>query len=271
MSPALKSGAYRKMARPSTCDNATGPNVRLSVLSSGRSPRTMQPPLWPGAPRFRTSRSGTRGSRARTISPTRGGRARGATTTQSPSRRAGSMLRPATATLRNNVLGPGCGRLWHPRGGRPAGLGPHVVDLVDHVEEHLGFPDVERPLHLGALFRGLPAELGDFWVFLDVLRLEVIAPEDIDVVLGQFRALFLDYDRPGLELLVARGVVLLDDLVARLRFNARLLGVVDAARQVAMGVRDGLRLQQIRKEHETPPSCGCLSVVSRLRGSHPRG
>src|SRR2546430_3313432 len=155
MSPTLRSGAYRKMARPSTCDNATGPKVRLSVLSSGRSPSNMQTPPLTLATRFRTSRSGTRGSRARTISPTRGGRARGATTTQSPSRRAGSMLRPATATLRNNVLGPGCGRLRHPGGGRPAGLRPHVGDLVDHVEERLGLPDVERPLHLGALFRGL--------------------------------------------------------------------------------------------------------------------
>jgi len=51
--PALRSGAYRKTARPSTAESATGPNVRLSVLSSGRSPSNVQTPPLTRATRFR--------------------------------------------------------------------------------------------------------------------------------------------------------------------------------------------------------------------------
>src|SRR6266581_5176172 len=122
--------------------------------------------------------------------------------------------------LEQDDLGPGCGQLRDSRRLGAAGLGPDVRDLVDHVEKGLGLAEVKRALDLGALLRRLPAEFGDLGVLLDVLGLEVVAPEDVDVVLGELGPLLFDDDRTGLELLVARRVVLLDDLVARLRFDA---------------------------------------------------
>src|SRR5437867_6418926 len=105
------------------------------------------------------------------------------------------------------ILGPGCGRLLQARGLRPTRLGPDVADLVDHVEQGPRLRDVERALDLRALFRGLPAELGDLGVLLNVLGLEVIAPENVDVVLRELGLLLLDDDGARLELVVSRRVV----------------------------------------------------------------
>ena len=73
-------------------------------------------------------------------------------------------------------------------------------------------------------------------ILLDVLGLEVVVPEDVDVVLDELGALLLDDDAAGPEDLVLRGVVALDDAVAGLGLDAGLLGVVDAAGDVAVGV-----------------------------------
>src|SRR5207244_9394303 len=64
--------------------------------------------------------------------------------------------------------------------------------------------EIERALDLRALLRRLPAELRDLGVFLDVLGLEVVAPEDVDVVLRELGPLFLDDDRSSFEQLVVR-------------------------------------------------------------------
>ena len=60
------------------------------------------------------------------------------------------------------------------------------------------------------------------------------------MVLDQLGALFLDPDRAGAEGRVGVGLVLLHDPEARLGLDPGLLGVIDAARQIAMGVGDGL-------------------------------
>src|SRR4029077_4172527 len=124
---------------------------------------------------------------------------------------------------------------------------------VDHVEEGPRFAEVERALDLRALLRGLPAELGDLGEFLNELWLEVVAPEDVDDVLRELGPLLFDDDGSCLELIVARRVVLLDDLVDRLRLDARLLRVIDTARQVAVGGRSDGRLQKTCQEHDVSP------------------
>src|SRR6266576_433976 len=260
-------GPYRKSARPRTLASGTGPKVRLSVLSSGRSPSTVHVP--PATPAIRLSIRfcGSRGSRTRTISPTRGGRESDETTIQSPAQSAGSMLRPVTATRWSKTgLGPGRGRLRDSRRLGAACLGPDVRDLVDHVEKGLGVRDVERALDLRALLGRLPAELGDLGVLLNVLGLEVVAPEDVDVVLRELGPLLFDDDGSRLELLVARRVVLLDDLVDGLRLDTRLLGVIDTARQVAVGGRGDSRLQKTSQEHD-----GIPHSLSRVRSSTTQG
>src|SRR4029077_15565007 len=110
-----------------------------------------------------------------------------------------------------------------------------------------------RTFDLRALLRGLPAELRDLGVLLDVLGLEVIAPENVDVVLGELSSLLFDDDRARLELFVTRRVVLLDDLVAGLRLDACLLRVVNAAGQVAMSGGGEGRLQKTYQEHDGLP------------------
>jgi hypothetical protein len=86
-----------------------------------------------------------------------------------------------------------------------------------------------------------------------VLGLEVVAPEDVDVVLGELGPLLFDDDGASLELVVARRVVLLDDIVDRLRLDERLLGVIDTARQVAVSGRSEGRLQKTCQEHDVSP------------------
>jgi hypothetical protein len=68
-----------------------------------------------------------------------------------------------------------------------------------------------------------------------LLGLVPVTPEDVEMMLGQLRALLFDEDRPLPVDLVFRVVVFLDDVVHGLRLDARLLGVVDSARQVAVG------------------------------------
>src|ERR671936_995226 len=186
--------------------------------------------------RFTSQRRASRGSRATTTSPRRGAR-RPVYSKNSPSRSAGDMLCPATAmrpTITRGLRGDG---LLHPRLLGTAELLPHVADLVDHVDQFLRLGDVEALLHLRALLRCLPADLVQIRELLHVLRLEVVVPQHVDVMLRELRALLLHDDAALAELLVVRGVVLLEDLVAGLRFDARLVGIVNAAWDVAVRVR----------------------------------
>ena len=73
-------------------------------------------------------------------------------------------------------------------------------------------------------------------VLLQVLGLEVVGPQDPQVVLDQVGPLLLDEDGPALEDLVVRGVELLHAPLHRLGLDAGLGRVVDAAGEVAVGV-----------------------------------
>src|SRR5439155_12020997 len=83
---------------------------------------------------------------------------------------------------------------------------------------------------------GLPAGLVQVRELLEMLRLEVVMPQHVDVVLGEFGSLLLDDDASGAEELVGTGGVLLDDLVAGLCLDPGLLRVVHTTGDVAVGV-----------------------------------
>jgi hypothetical protein len=82
-------------------------------------------------------------------------------------------------------------------------------------------------------------------IFLEVLGLEVVVPEDVEVMLDQLGALLLDVDTAGAEELVVAGVVLLDDAESRFGLDPCLFRVVDATRNVAVGVNDAGWLEQV--------------------------
>ena len=201
------------------------------------------------------------GSRKTTTEPRRGQRPIvGSTSSQSPGSIAGSIDASTTATRhgprrstaaagrRGPVAGRGLG-IAHRRSrsagpaGDPrlllaAGRLPGGVDLVDQVEQLLGVGEVGRGLDLRDLLGRVPEQLVEVRDLLEVLGLEVVVPQDVEVVLDQVGPLLLDRDRAGPERRVLVGRVLLDDPVAGLGLDPGLLGVVDAARQVAVGAGD---------------------------------
>ena len=101
-----------------------------------------------------------------------------------------------------------------------------------------------RPVGLVRGRRSAPVAHHPHVQLLQVLRLEIVVPEDVQVVLDELGALLLDVDAAGAEELVVTGVVLLDDAQAGLGLDPRLLRVVDAARDVAMGVHLARGAQQ---------------------------
>src|SRR4029079_10253342 len=113
---------------------------------------------------------------------------------------------------------PGAPRLLLAAGRLPGG-----VDLIDHVEELLAVRGVGGRLHLRDLLVRVPEHLMQVRDLFEVLRLEVVVPEDVEVVLDQLRALFLDMDGAATERRILVGSVLLEDPVARLRLDASLL------------------------------------------------
>jgi hypothetical protein len=76
-----------------------------------------------------------------------------------------------------------------------------------------------------------------------VLGLEVVVPQDVEVVLDELGALLLDVDDARLEVGVVAVVVHPDDLVAGLGLDACLLRVIDAAGDVAVRVHDAGGMQ----------------------------
>ena len=121
--------------------------------------------------------------------------------------------------------------------------GPPVAFHISSIESIISSSSFAAPtssdcLTFAGLLVGLPERLVDAGVLLEVLGLEVVAPEDVEVVLDELGALLLDVDASRLEQRVVAGLVLLDDPQAGLRLDARLLGVVDAAGDVAVGVDD---------------------------------
>src|SRR3954453_350998 len=211
------------------------------------------------------------GSRNTTTEPRRGQRATvESTSSQSPGSIAGCIEDSVTATRhgprrrcrswaarREEVsaawsAGPaGDARLL-----APAGRLPGCVDLVDHVEELPGVGEVGRGLHLRNLLVRVPEQLVEVRDLLEVLGLEVVVPEDVEMMLRQVGALLLDVDRARRERGVAVRAHLLDDLVAGLGFDPGLLGIVDATRQVAVGADDGLGGEPPAESGHGTPSRG---------------
>ena len=86
---------------------------------------------------------------------------------------------------------------------------------------------------------------------LQVGGLEVVGPQDPQVVLGELTALFLDDGGAHLEVSVVGGVVLLHAGLHRLGLEARLGGVVDAAGEVAVGRGDERGVPRVEEGVET--------------------
>src|SRR3990172_3558781 len=267
-------------------DSGTAPNSLESVLSSGESPRksAASPASLTAKTRLINSRPGSRGSRARTTSPARGARKlneRHSTTSRSPGRSDGAIELPCTSTTSSHRLAGtpapipaavpsnatigrrrfisvnrnGSGRSpVQARLAQAAGPLPHLVDAVDQAQQLLGCLEIGALLDLGGGLRRLPADVVQVRVLLHVLRLEVVVPHDVDVVLRLLGARLIDDDAALPEVLIGAGVVLLDDPVARFSLDARLLGVVDPARNVAVGV-DAPRGAQdgTQGQHGIPP------------------
>ena len=121
--------------------------------------------------------------------------------------------------------------------------GPPVAFHISSIESiisssSLRRADVERLLDLAGLLGRPSRSLVDAGVLLEVLGLEVVVPEHVEVVLDELGALLLDVDAARPEQLVVAGLVLLDDAQARLGLDSGLLGVVDAAGDVAVRVDD---------------------------------
>src|SRR5699024_9843944 len=104
-------------------------------------------------------------------------------------------------------------------------------------------------------------------VLLEVRRLEVVGPEHPQVLLDELRALLLDEDRTGAEVGVVVVGDLGDDALDRLCLDAGLGGVVDTAREVAVGADIG-DAEQSGKAHERPFRWAELSATSQPTARH---
>src|SRR3954451_18217702 len=176
----------------------------------------------------RRSKGGLPGS----VSPATWGRGRTGQRRQEGDCRAAPESDPAVRPLPGEEGGPssGCGLR----------LPEDLVDLGDVVEQLLALGGVHAALAAGGagLLGRLVEQLVQLRVLLEVRGLEVVGPEHPQVVLDQVRPLFLDQDGAGAEDRVLVALVLLLDGLDRLRLDAGLGRVVDAAREVA--VRGGL-------------------------------
>src|SRR5205814_8051109 len=99
---------------------------------------------------------------------------------------------------------------------RAASRLPGGVDLVDQVEELPRVTEIGRRLDLGGRLGRVPEGLMEVWEGAEVLGLEVVVPQDVEVMLDELGSLFLDRDgaHPEGRILVAGPF--LDDLVAGL-------------------------------------------------------
>src|SRR6266508_6200764 len=72
-------------------------------------------------------------------------------------------------------------------------------ELVDRVQQILALCRVLGPLRVAGFLRGVPEELVQLRVVLEVLGLEVVRPQHPEVLLDQVGSLLLDGDRAVLE------------------------------------------------------------------------
>src|SRR5690606_86464 len=134
------------------------------------------------------------------------------------------------------------------------GLPEDLVDFGDLREQLVGDLDVHGRLGAGGpgQLGGLVEQLVQLRVLLEVGRLEVVGPQHPQVLLDQLGALLLDQNRPGAELGVLVGRVLLGDRLDRLGPDPGLRRVVDATRQVAVRGDLGLRAQKLEQHLRIP-------------------
>src|SRR6266567_7771001 len=141
------------------------------------------------------------------------------------------------------------------------GLPEDLVDLLDlgqqflclgHIRAALG---TRSPRELG----GLVEQLVQLGILLEVRRLEVVGPQHPEVMLDQLGTLFLDNQRAGPELGVRVLLVLFRDGLDGFCLDPGLRRVIDSARQVAVGVGDGLRLEQAGEQPHRFPFSGLLT------------
>src|SRR5829696_7277741 len=126
-----------------------------------------------------------------------------------------------------------------------------LVDLRDQLQQlvRLGRVDLALAAGRAGLLGGVVEQLVQLRVLLEVRCLEVVGPQHPQVVLDQLRTLLLDDQGPGTEHRVLVLLVLLHDGLDRLSLDASLRGVVDAAGQVAVRVRDGARSEKPGQPH----------------------
>src|SRR5580693_5115049 len=127
------------------------------------------------------------------------------------------------------------------------GLPEDLTDLVDLAQQLVGNGRIRAGLGAAATagqLGRLVDQLVQLRVLLKVRRLEVVGPQDPEVVLNQLRPLFLDDQRPGAELRVGVLLVLLADGLDGFGLDTGLSGVIDAAGEVAVSVRGGPRFEK---------------------------
>src|SRR6185369_8367018 len=83
-----------------------------------------------------------------------------------------------------------------------AGRLPGRVDLVDEIEQRLAVRWIDRGLHLRSRLGRLPEQIVQVRDLVDVFGLEVVVPQNVEVVLDQIGPLLLDADRSGAEGLI---------------------------------------------------------------------
>src|SRR5580700_3125757 len=135
------------------------------------------------------------------------------------------------------------------------GLPEDLVDLVDLAQQLVGLGHVRAALGASGpgQLGGLVEHLVQLRVLREVRRLEVVRPQHPQVVLDQLSTLLLDDYAALPELRVRVLLVLLNDGLDRFGLDPGLRRVIDSAGQVAVGVGDGLRLEQAGKQpHRFP-------------------
>src|SRR6266511_1839376 len=131
-------------------------------------------------------------------------------------------------------------------------LPENLVDLADEVEQLLALAWVLRLLRYSSFLGCVPQEVVELRVLLGVLGLEVVRPQNPQVVLHQVGPLLLDDEAPGLvvlcglvgRLLPVGVLIALLDALDGFGLDARLCRVVDAARQVAVGMDNACGAKQ---------------------------
>src|SRR5687768_1695455 len=180
----------------------------------------------------------------------------------------------AAANRRHGARAP-CSRPRRPPGRLFLRRPEDVADLLHRSLEIRGSLRIDALLVLAAQLRGLPERVVEVRVLLEVLRLEVVGPEDEQLLLAELRVLLLHVDRA--DVVVPVRVVtalerreLLDHLRDGLGGGLCAGRIVDAARDVAVRVRGRTRRDEPGDEMHGGPPLWCPSHPTGERGREPK-